>query len=178
MSFLFFPNNWMNCCRTYPRPTPATYPNGAGILRSKPWTLFSIKFISIDIETIKNTTFQWTQYKIHSSYPLQRALKKKKITERTIQAGNIFVLILVIIVFLWNKLLIKFVNWVMDSIQVSIKIRPLIQREKDSKLTSLWSVSNGNTIKSNNKEHELSFGKYKMSENKIIFVYFCSLCVF
>ena len=23
----------MKCCRTYPRPTPATYPNGAGIPR-------------------------------------------------------------------------------------------------------------------------------------------------
>ncbi|CAO1329328.1 unnamed protein product [Diamesa hyperborea] len=45
----------------------------------------------------------------------------------------------------------------MDSIQVSIKIRPLIHREKEAKLTSLWSVSNGNTIKSNNNEHELSF---------------------
>ena len=46
-----------------------------------------------------------------------------------------------------------------NNIKVCIKIRPLIQREKNDNLPSLWSVVEENTIKSNNKEYKLSFGK-------------------
>ncbi|XP_070496798.1 uncharacterized protein [Chironomus tepperi] len=44
-----------------------------------------------------------------------------------------------------------------NNIKVSIKIRPLIQREKNDNLPSLWSLIDENTIKSNNKEYKLSF---------------------
>ena len=47
-----------------------------------------------------------------------------------------------------------------NNIKVSIKVRPLIQREKNDNLPSLWSLIDENTIKSNNKEYKLSFGKY------------------
>jgi hypothetical protein len=46
-----------------------------------------------------------------------------------------------------------------NNIKVCIKIRPLIQREKNENLQPLWSLVDENTIKSHNKEYKLSFGK-------------------
>jgi hypothetical protein len=45
-----------------------------------------------------------------------------------------------------------------NNIKVAIKVRPLIAREKNDNLPSQWTVSE-NSIKSINKEHEMSFGK-------------------
>lgn len=50
-----------------------------------------------------------------------------------------------------------------DNINVCIKIRPLIQREKNENLPSLWSLIDEKTIKSQNKEYKLSFGKLTKS---------------
>jgi hypothetical protein len=45
-----------------------------------------------------------------------------------------------------------------DNIKVAIKVRPLIKREKDAKLNSLW-IINDNTIRSLDKQYNYTFGK-------------------
>lgn len=45
-----------------------------------------------------------------------------------------------------------------NAIKVFIKIRPLIAREKNENLRSVW-LTDGNTIKSTDKQYEMSFGK-------------------
>jgi hypothetical protein len=45
-----------------------------------------------------------------------------------------------------------------QAIKVFIKVRPLIQREKNENASSLWAVSN-NSIKSIDKQYDLRFGK-------------------
>lgn len=47
----------------------------------------------------------------------------------------------------------------MTSIQVAIKVRPLIQRENDENKQSLWTVVDEKTIRTHNKEHVLTFGE-------------------
>lgn len=47
----------------------------------------------------------------------------------------------------------------MTSIKVAIKVRPLIQREKDENATSQWTVLDENTIKSHTRDTKLTFGK-------------------
>lgn len=47
----------------------------------------------------------------------------------------------------------------MTSIKVVIKVRPLIQREKDENLKSQWCIVDENTMKSDNKQYNLTFGK-------------------
>lgn len=49
---------------------------------------------------------------------------------------------------------------IMTSIKVAIKVRPLIEREKEENRQSLWTVFDEKTIKTQNKEHVLSFGKF------------------
>lgn len=44
-------------------------------------------------------------------------------------------------------------------IKVFIKIRPLIAREKNENAVAVWQVL-GNTLRSTDKQHEMSFGKY------------------
>ena len=46
----------------------------------------------------------------------------------------------------------------LKAIKVYIKIRPLIAREKNENASSVWQTD-GNTIKSIDKQHEMSFGK-------------------
>lgn len=48
-----------------------------------------------------------------------------------------------------------------NAIKVFIKVRPLIQREKNDNASSVWQVS-GNTIKSTDKQYELIFGKFQV----------------
>lgn len=45
-----------------------------------------------------------------------------------------------------------------NAIKVFIKVRPLIAREKNENSVSVWQTE-GNTIKSIDKQYEMSFGK-------------------
>jgi hypothetical protein len=45
-----------------------------------------------------------------------------------------------------------------NAIKVFIKVRPLIQREKNENANSVWQVT-GNKIKSTDNQYELAFGK-------------------
>jgi hypothetical protein len=45
-----------------------------------------------------------------------------------------------------------------NEIKVFIKIRPLIHRERNENANSVWSLA-GNTLKSTDKQYELTFGK-------------------
>lgn len=47
-------------------------------------------------------------------------------------------------------------------IKVFIKVRPLITREKNENLTSLWQISQ-NTISSIDKQYHMTFGKPSLS---------------
>lgn len=44
------------------------------------------------------------------------------------------------------------------AIKVFIKVRPLIAREINENATALWKI-NGNTIKSTDKQYEMTFGE-------------------
>lgn len=46
-----------------------------------------------------------------------------------------------------------------NAIKVFIKVRPLIQREKNENASFLWQIT-GNTLKSTDKQYELMFGKW------------------
>lgn len=49
-----------------------------------------------------------------------------------------------------------------NSIKVFVKLRPLIEREKHENAASVWKLS-GKTLKSTNKEYEMTFGEWKSS---------------
>lgn len=46
-----------------------------------------------------------------------------------------------------------------NAIKVFIKVRPLIAREKNENAISVWQTD-GNSIKSKDKQYEMSFGEY------------------
>jgi len=54
-------------------------------------------------------------------------------------------------------------------VKVAIKVRGLIAREKNEGLASQWSIKD-NTIKSNNKEYEMTFGECFKDNRRRLFL--------